>query len=205
MVDEQGKRMSASLIAWRKSEEWRRIASASALAHVRAFAKLPRCKAKAKRTGCQCRQPAMPNGVCRWHGGRTPSGEKWHQPIFSPGTTPSGTSKLDRKLFDLAKARKERLRLVSKMNRQQREAYEKWHQARDPRLSVRLSRRERKEQAVAAQAIFADPGGDAIAPEILEIEEKIRILQLEVDRRSARAEQDYAASLPTTANEGIFG
>ena len=31
----------------------------------------PRCGAKARRTGCPCRAPAMPNGRCRMHGGRS--------------------------------------------------------------------------------------------------------------------------------------
>ena len=39
----------------------------------------PRCGAKARTTGCPCRAPAMPNGRCRMHGGkstgpRTPKG-----------------------------------------------------------------------------------------------------------------------------------
>ena len=39
----------------------------------------PRCGAKARTTGCRCRAPAMPNGRCRMHGGkstgpRTPKG-----------------------------------------------------------------------------------------------------------------------------------
>ena len=39
----------------------------------------PRCRAKARTTGCPCRAPAMPNGRCRMHGGkstgpRTPKG-----------------------------------------------------------------------------------------------------------------------------------
>lgn len=33
-----------------------------------------KCTAKAKTTGKQCKNPAMPNGKCRMHGGRTPSG-----------------------------------------------------------------------------------------------------------------------------------
>lgn len=32
--------------------------------------KLPRCTAKAKSTGNLCRQPAMKNGKCYWHGGK---------------------------------------------------------------------------------------------------------------------------------------
>lgn len=34
--------------------------------------KLPRCNAKAKTTGKRCRQAAMKNGKCYWHGGKSP-------------------------------------------------------------------------------------------------------------------------------------
>lgn len=41
------------------------------------------CRAKAKSTGEPCKQKAMPNGVCRFHGGRTPSGVA--SPAFQTG------------------------------------------------------------------------------------------------------------------------
>jgi hypothetical protein len=176
-----GRGNSAGVKAWRKSERWRRIALAQALANVRAWAKRPRCGATAKRSGCPCQQPALFNGRCRWHGGATPSGKNWHQPVFSDGTTASGTSKLDRKLYDLAQARKRREKALKTMTAEQRAAHAKWHEARDPRLSVRLSRRQAKRQAVAARAIFDTPGAPP-TPEIMMLEEKIRLLTLEADQ-----------------------
>jgi hypothetical protein len=41
------------------------------------------CGARCKRTGEACRNPAMNNGRCRLHGGKTPTGVKAHQ--FSHG------------------------------------------------------------------------------------------------------------------------
>jgi hypothetical protein len=35
------------------------------------LSQLPRCNAKAKSTGKKCRQPAMANGKCHWHGGKS--------------------------------------------------------------------------------------------------------------------------------------
>lgn len=35
------------------------------------FMQAPRCGAKGKRTGRSCRQPAMANGRCRLHGGKS--------------------------------------------------------------------------------------------------------------------------------------
>jgi hypothetical protein len=40
---------------------------------------LPRCTAMAKNSGNQCKQPAMANGKCHWHGGKStgaPQGNK---------------------------------------------------------------------------------------------------------------------------------
>ena len=34
--------------------------------------KLPRCNATSKSTGQRCKQPAMKNGKCHWHGGKSP-------------------------------------------------------------------------------------------------------------------------------------
>lgn len=38
------------------------------------FDRIPKCGAKSKRTGLPCQQPAMPNGRCRIHGGKSLSG-----------------------------------------------------------------------------------------------------------------------------------
>lgn len=57
----------------------------------------PRCGAKSKRTALPCRQPAMPNGKCRLHGGfstgpKTPEGlsrsrkANWQHGEFSQRT-----------------------------------------------------------------------------------------------------------------------
>ena len=174
-----GRGNSAGVKAWRRSERWRRIALAQALANVRAWAARPRCGATAKRTGCPCRQAAMQNGRCRWHGGRTPSGKNWHQPIFSPGTTASGTSKLDRKLYDLAQARKRREKRLSAMTPAEREAYWKWHEARDPRQSARLSRRRAKQQAIEARSILARDVTQQ-DPEVMRLAELIQMLEREI-------------------------
>ena len=46
---------------------------------------LPRCSAKAKSTGTQCRQPAMKNGKCYWHGGRSSGAPKGNQNALKHG------------------------------------------------------------------------------------------------------------------------
>ena len=47
--------------------------------------KLPRCSAKAKHSGQRCRQPAMKNGKCYWHGGKSPGAPKGNQHALKHG------------------------------------------------------------------------------------------------------------------------
>jgi hypothetical protein len=47
--------------------------------------KLPRCTAKAKSTGQQCKQPAMKNGKCYWHGGKSPGPPRGNENALKHG------------------------------------------------------------------------------------------------------------------------
>ena len=49
------------------------------------LSKLPRCTAKAKSTGNQCKQPAMENGKCHWHGGKSPGAPKGNTNAYKNG------------------------------------------------------------------------------------------------------------------------
>ena len=49
------------------------------------FKSLPRCTAKSKTTGKQCRQPAMKNGKCYWHGGKSPGPPLGNQNALQTG------------------------------------------------------------------------------------------------------------------------
>jgi len=40
------------------------------------LSKLPRCNATSKTTGQRCRQAAMENGKCHWHGGKSTGAPK---------------------------------------------------------------------------------------------------------------------------------
>ena len=42
---------------------------------------IPRCGAHAKGSGQPCRQYAMPNGRCRWHGGKSTGAKNPHRPL----------------------------------------------------------------------------------------------------------------------------
>jgi uncharacterized protein YjcR len=45
----------------------------------------PRCGAHSRRTGQPCRQPAMANGRCRMHGGRSTGAPKGNRNAFKHG------------------------------------------------------------------------------------------------------------------------
>ena len=49
------------------------------------LSQLPRCSAKAKSTGKQCRQPAMKNGKCHWHGGKSTGAPAGNNNAFRHG------------------------------------------------------------------------------------------------------------------------
>lgn len=46
---------------------------------------LPKCNAKAKSTGKRCQQPAMKNGKCRYHGGKSTGAPLNNQNAFKHG------------------------------------------------------------------------------------------------------------------------
>jgi len=49
------------------------------------FKDVPKCGAKSKRTGKPCQQPAMKNGRCRLHGGKSTGPPKGNQNAFKHG------------------------------------------------------------------------------------------------------------------------
>ena len=87
----------------------------------------PKCTATSKTTGMQCRQVAMDNGKCAYHGGLTPKGDgKWHRPRWPNRGAPKAMAKLDHKLRDLKRAAAKRAVRLRRMSPEQREAYDKW-------------------------------------------------------------------------------
>jgi hypothetical protein len=177
----------------------------------------PKCGATAKSTGQACQRPALGNGRCYFHGGKTPAGSGWHKPVFTPGTTPSGTSRLDRKLHDLAQARKKRAAVLAKMTPAQREAHRKWHEMRQPgSREARLSRQVRKQQAIEARMALEASGLPDRGTEVMRLDELIRALQREADILTGEARHEApsarSATEPATASsiltpdytQGIF-
>ncbi|MDR6870116.1 hypothetical protein J2Y55_001116 [Bosea sp. BE125] len=103
----------------------------------------PKCGAKSKSTGEPCRQVAMANGRCVYHGGSTPSGDNWHKPRWPKANAPGADAKLGGKLRDLDLTARKRERRLAAMTPEQREQYRRWQAAHKPgpaakRRSARL-------------------------------------------------------------------
>src|SRR5258708_15305865 len=138
---------TAHLDRWRKSAEFRGIARKSAKANLAKFNAAPRCGAARKRDGKPCCNPAMKNGRCGLHGGKTPSGRQWHVVQFPDCSTPAGEAKFNRKLRDQKKyAAKRALRLAG-MTPQQPAKHDAWHRSHAPGAPApRNADRERRRQ-----------------------------------------------------------
>lgn len=109
---------------------------------------LPLCGAKTRSTGLPCRQIGLANGRCRWHGGATPKGDKWHRAQW-----PADRRKLHRKLGDRAKAESKRRERVGAMSKAERAAHADWQRTHRPgsareRATDRERRRRDREAAL---------------------------------------------------------
>lgn len=115
----------------------------------------PKCGAKARSTGEPCRQLAMTNGRCRWHGGRTGSGKQWGLPVWPDRDAPGAMDKLNRKLRDLTKAAKRRGKRIAAMTPKERADYDAWKRAHKPGSPAdrARARAERKQNADARAMI----------------------------------------------------
>src|SRR5690606_20299243 len=88
--------------------------------------KAPLCGAVRRHDGQPCQQLAMKNGRCYYHGGATPKGDGWHKPKWPKGTAPDAIHRMNQKLVTLERARKKRARLIERMTKDERAAYDKW-------------------------------------------------------------------------------
>lgn len=152
-------------------------------------ARFKKCAATAKSTGEQCGQLAMPNGKCRFHGGKTPSGDNWH--VIQPDVSGHRASmhRFDRKLTRIEKARKAQRSRLMRATEAEREAYEKWLWARPAgsaakraarRAETRMKRRiaeENRELSKGARVETNDPEILAIKARIAELQEQRALMK----------------------------
>ncbi|QPC90008.1 hypothetical protein [Mesorhizobium sp. INR15] len=174
-------RRSKQSTGWRGSAAQRLVAVAALRDWNAKRPILPKCGAKRKHDGGVCRQVALANGRCAWHGGRTPKKDKWHQPRWPNADAPDVAKKLHRKIADLDRAKTKRAARVAKMSDEQRERHEAWHRARQPgAAALRQQAREQRKAAASVRAILSAPRPPADA-ETVALERQIAALKAERD------------------------
>lgn len=163
---------------------------------------VPRCKAMSRTTGQQCRQFAMPNGCCYYHGGRTPKGKDWHRRQWKYSEGPNAQRRLRVKLEQIARAASIRDARLARMTPEQRARFDLWHRQRPvgtpaQRMASKAAR-QRNADFRARQKSFAKNAFVA-SPELQEIEQRIADLRaqlafLRADRQATccRADADPA-------------
>ncbi len=119
---------------------------------------LPRCGAKARTTGDPCRRPAMANGRCRFHGGATPSGKRWHVITCTTPEHPDVAARIARKIADKARAARKRAARLAAMSPEERERDRRWHAARKPGpKSGRTTNRAMRQASAAVREVLERP------------------------------------------------
>jgi hypothetical protein len=192
---------TARLDRWRKSSTFRQIARNSAKTNLAKFKAAPRCGAARKRDGKKpCRNPAMKNGRCGLHGGRTPRGRQWHVVQLPDCSTPAGEAKFNRKLRDQKRYAVKRAARLAVMTIEQLAAHAAWHRSHAPcAAATRNAERERARQNAETRLLVTrEPSQRVSDPETARIEialaaAKARLAILEV--RNAKPKND---------DEGIF-
>ncbi len=179
-----GRKGAPQLDRWRRSAEFREIARRQCQAMNRKHWEGPRCEAAKKSDGEPCQKPAMTNGRCHLHGGRTPSGDAWHMPRWPNRGAADGMEKLDRKLKDQDRAARKRAKRLAAMTPDERERHENWHKARKPgaaaaRQRTRDERRQntefRKRSATAPRA--PSPELQTINDELANLRQRLAKIQ----------------------------
>lgn len=137
----------------------------------------------------------MANGRCWAHGGRVPSGENWHKPVWPNRDAPDAEAKLNRKLNDLQRAAAKRAKRVAAMSPDERAAYEAWKRTHKPGPAAARARarRERQEAKQVREILSARPA-PAVNSEIVEL-----------DKLIAERKAELARATPNTDDPGAFG
>lgn len=162
----KSKRRSPAQIAWADSPRFKasrleglRKANAQWKAH-------PKCGAKAKHTGQPCQKPALENGRCRYHGGRSTKGEAWHKPRLPERDAKDAIQKLDAKLSALQRRRAEQEARRAAMTPEARERHEAWRKTHRPGSKAeRHHAQQQRETREWLAELMAAAEGTPIDPE----------------------------------------
>lgn len=141
------KPLSKKRQAWYESEEFERVQRRATDRAREAFRAAPKCSAKAKSTGGPCGNLALENGKCRYHGGRTPKGAKWHRATLdNPGKS---VEVMSRKAKDLERRKAEQEARRAGMTPEERARHYEWHRTHKPGSATVRDRTRRDREAAA--------------------------------------------------------
>ena len=184
-----GHSRTARLDRWRKSAEFRQIALKSAKANLAKFNAAPRCAAARKRDGKPCCNPAMKNGRCDRHGGKTPSGRQWHVVQYPDCSTPAGEAKFNRKLRTQQRYAEQRAERLAAMTPEQRAKHDAWHRTHAPgSASLRDAERVRKGQSADAKRLIDQrPHSVASRGQLARVQAALETAKAKLSRIEARA------------------
>jgi hypothetical protein len=153
----------------------------------RATATAPRCGARRKQDGEPCRRPAIKNGRCAQHGGKTPSGDQWHVVQYGDCSTPHGAAKFNRKLRDRERHARERAARLAAMTSEQRAKHNAWHRSHAPGSEARRkAKRVRTAQNREARRLLNE------------------VLRQDAPAADSPAEPEPVRASPTTEDKGVF-
>jgi hypothetical protein len=185
---------TSCLDPWRRSARFREVARKSAKANLARFKRAPRCGAARKRDGRPCGNPAMKNGRCGIHGGKTPSGRQWHVVQYPNCSTPAGLAKFNRKLRQQQRYAAERAERLAAMTVDQRARHDAWHRSHRPGAkALRNADSARRRQNDDARSVLAvSPTQRAADPEAIRIKRVLSAAKarLAILEREAKAGND---------------
>lgn len=173
--------------AWASSDRFRETGRGMMLQFNRQRALGPKCGARTKKDGQPCRNAAMENGRCRFHGGRTPKGDQWHVTTWPDPKSTGATRKLNRKLHDLQRIAKRREARLRAMTPDERAAYSAWLRDHAPGpAAVRKWKRRDRVEAAAMQLWFAQAYIPPPDPEAEALRRMIEAKQREIETLGQR-------------------
>lgn len=157
-----------------------------------------KCGATNKKDGEPCKNLAMENGRCKWHGGKSPKGKDWHKTQFPDGKSRNAVARAERKLADKRRIEKARNKRLASMTPEQRQEYEKWKNAHTPGSST--ERERRRHERVSNEDLrkrLAEPRHVILSEEAATLAEERRQLE--------KVLQEIEALSREQQNLGVFG
>ncbi|TCQ81206.1 hypothetical protein EDF68_102496 [Ochrobactrum sp. BH3] len=190
--------LSQRLRNWQQSAEWREIARQHCFKMNAERRLKQKCGATNKKDGEPCKNLAMENGRCKWHGGKSPKGKDWHKTQFPDGKSRNAVARAERKLADKRRIEKARNKRLASMTPEQRQEYEKWKNAHTPGSST--ERERRRHERVSNEDLrkrLAEPRHVILSEEAATLAEERRQLE--------KVLQEIEALSREQQNLGVFG